>query len=375
MASMTPWGPSSNDWLISCRPLYFGRWTSVSRGIETRMPRWLLGSTRAMMITSARWPPTARVSPKLLLSEPSSTKARESEPSRRKFSEPAPSWSRSTFTDLAWANFCSSTTVPPARPTAAAVVVTTNASARRQRKTRPDDGEGGGCELTGRRILLPGTSRPRRSGTVPVGWRSVASPADVLLAVLAALPPDADLVVVRREPGQWVLGVEPDARLTASGSEAIDRLDGLDAAGGWWAGWLAYDLGRAVERVEPRRPDDLGPADPGLPDVALARFDARLVLGPSGVRIEGDGPARPLLGAAVRRALSDAGRGPAGDGASAGVSLPPFSSSLDRPGFEDGVRSIVELIRAGDCYQVNLTRRLTSDGRADPRALFGAIVR
>jgi len=203
----------------------------------------------------------------------------------------------------------------------------------------------------------------------------VASPTDVLLAVLAALPADADLVAVRREPGQWVVGVEPDARLTASGPEAIDRLDGLDADGGWWAGWLAYDLGRAVERVEPRRPDDLGPSDSGLPDVALARFDARLVVGPSGVQIEGDGPARPLLDAAVRRALSDPGRGPARDEAAAGVSLPPFSSSLDRPGFEDGVRSIVELIRAGDCYQVNLTRRLTSDGRADPRALFGAIVR
>jgi para-aminobenzoate synthetase component 1 len=201
-----------------------------------------------------------------------------------------------------------------------------------------------------------------------------ASPADVLLAVLAALPADADLVVVRREPGQWVLGIEPDARITASGVEALDRLDGLDAAGGWWAGWLAYDLGRAVERVEPRPPDDLGPSDGGLPDVVLARFDARLVLGPSGVRIEGDGPTRPLLGAAVRRALS-AGGDPAGDGAATGASLPPFTSSLDRPDFEAGVRAIVELIRAGDCYQVNLTRRLTSDGPADPRALFAAVVR
>jgi para-aminobenzoate synthetase component 1 len=197
-----------------------------------------------------------------------------------------------------------------------------------------------------------------------------ASPADVLLAVLAGLPPDADLVVVRRDPGQWVVAVTPDARLTASGADALDHLDGLDAAGGWWAGWLAYDLGRAVERVEPRLP-----SDPGLPDVSLARFDARLVVGPSGLRIEGDGPARPLLRAAVGRARSG-GPGLAGDvGGSPGPPVPPFRSSLGRPGFEAGVRAIVELIRAGECYQVNLTRRLTSDGPADPRALFGAIVR
>jgi len=196
-----------------------------------------------------------------------------------------------------------------------------------------------------------------------------ASPADVLLAVLAALPADADVAVVRRDPGQWVVGVEPDARLTASGGEALDRLDALDAAGGWWAGWLAYDLGRAVERVERRAPSDLG-----LADVSLARFDARLVVGPTGVRIEGDGPARPLLGAAVRRARS-VGGDRARDVAAARSSLPPFTSSLDRPEFEDGVRAIVELVRAGECYQVNLTRRLTSDGPADPRALFAAVVR
>jgi len=196
-----------------------------------------------------------------------------------------------------------------------------------------------------------------------------ASPADVLLAVLGALPADADVAVVRRDPGQWVVGVEPDARLTASGGEALDRLDGLDAVGGWWAGWLAYDLGRAVERVERRTPSDLF-----LADVSLARFDARLVVGPTGVRIEGDGPARPLLAAAVRRARSGGGDR-AGDVAAARSSLPPFISSLDRPEFEDGVRAIVELVRDGECYQVNLTRRLTSDGAADPRALFGAVVR
>jgi para-aminobenzoate synthetase component 1 len=39
------------------------------------------------------------------------------------------------------------------------------------------------------------------------------------------------------------------------------------------------------------------------------------------------------------------------------------------------VEEIVELVRAGECYQVNLTRRLTSDTAADPTGLFSALVR
>jgi para-aminobenzoate synthetase component 1 len=189
------------------------------------------------------------------------------------------------------------------------------------------------------------------------------SPAELLLAVLGALPGDADLAVVRRDPGQWVVGVAPDARLAASGPAALEALDRLDRAGGWWAGWLAYDLGRAVERVRRHRPDDLA-----LADLSLARFDARLVIGPAGLRLEGDGPTRDLLGAAARRARAAAVH----VGAPA---LGPVTSSLDRAAFEGGVREIIELIRAGECYQVNLTRRLTSGVAAEPVALFGALVR
>jgi para-aminobenzoate synthetase component 1 len=190
------------------------------------------------------------------------------------------------------------------------------------------------------------------------------SSADTLLAVLAAFPRDADLAVVRRE-GEWVVGAAPDARVELSGDDALDWLDRL--SGGWWAGWLAYELGWAVERVERRRPDDLG-----VPDLSLARFDTRLVVGPAGVRLEGDGPTRPLLTAAVRRARSG---GPPTRPGAAGLGLAPFASSLDRAAFEAGVAEIVDLVRAGQCYQVNLTRRLTSESAADPLALFGALVR
>ena len=52
-----------------------------------------------------------------------------------------------------------------------------------------------------------------------------------------------------------------------------------------------------------------------------------------------------------------------------------WSSSLDRSGFEDGVREIREAIAAGDVYQVNLTRSLSAPAApdADVAALGAAL--
>lgn len=177
------------------------------------------------------------------------------------------------------------------------------------------------------------------------------------ISAVAALPGEAEAVAVRDGP-DTIIAVDPDATLVATGVEALDALDRLE---GWWAGVLAYDLGRAVERVVPRADDDLL-----LPDLLLGRFDTRLVVGPRGARIEGDGPSRPVLEAALERAVP--------------AHLPPpalvgWASSLKRRGFEDAVWAILERIRAGDCYQVNLTRRLVCDRAADPLALFAALAR
>ena len=179
-------------------------------------------------------------------------------------------------------------------------------------------------------------------------------------SLLAALPRDADVIVVRDGPS-WVIGVEPTRIVAARGEEAFAALDRLD--GGWWAGFLAYDLGRAVERVAPRTAPE-----PGLPDLALARFDARLILAPDGVHVEGEGSTRPLLEAVARRACDTPRplRRPR---------LGPWNSNVSREEFEAGVRTVVGLIEAGECYQVNLTRRLTCPLRAEPIDLFAGLVR
>ncbi|HEX6310943.1 MAG TPA: anthranilate synthase component I family protein [Acidimicrobiia bacterium] len=179
--------------------------------------------------------------------------------------------------------------------------------------------------------------------------------------LVAQLPPDVDAVAMRAG-GRAVVGVLPDEVARVGGAGAFDRLDTL--APGWWAGFAAYDLGRAVERVGPRtRPE-------AVPDLVLARFPARatLDLATGAVEVVGDGPGRTLLEQAVRRAEQSSI-----ELAAPALTRNEWSSSLERDEFEAAVATVLELIRAGDCYQVNLTRRLTGAIPLDPIALFAAL--
>ena len=176
-------------------------------------------------------------------------------------------------------------------------------------------------------------------------------------AVLARLPANGDFIVVR-DGARTIVGLEPQAALRRSGLEALRALDQLT---GWWAGFLSYDLGRVIEVVP-----ELAVREPEVPDLLLARFDARLVLEPDGTNhVEGD----PDAAGAVRAQLAvpPRDRSP--------LHLDGWRSSLDRHSFEDAVAKILRHLRDGDCYQVNLTRRLETNSAVDPIDLFRAIVR
>ncbi len=185
--------------------------------------------------------------------------------------------------------------------------------------------------------------------------------------LLAGLPADAGAAVFRRG-AHMVVGAEPDELLVAHGGETLDALDGLGGEG-TWVGWCAFELGHALERVRPRAAS-LAPAT--LPDAVFARFGALAAIRPDGgITVVGDGAGRPMLERAVRL-------GTRRDPARARCDLPPtgpWRSSLDRADFEARVDAIVERLRAGECYQVNLTRQLVLDEALDPVALFSAIVR
>jgi para-aminobenzoate synthetase component 1 len=143
---------------------------------------------------------------------------------------------------------------------------------------------------------------------------------------------------VVRVDGQWLAASAPTAVVRASGADAFTALRRI-ADGGFWVGFLTYDLGRAIEHIETRTHDDLG-----LPDVVFARFD----------------DLQPI-------ALDELECEP--------VALGAGRSSLTPAEHEARVHAVQELLRAGECYQVNLTRRIAFDAAPDPVALFTALAR
>jgi para-aminobenzoate synthetase component I len=188
----------------------------------------------------------------------------------------------------------------------------------------------------------------------------------VAAALLARIPAAVDAAVVRAG-SRWVVAADPDVVRAASGPRALDVLDELPP--GWWAGFLTYELGGAVEWVTPGAHAEVAP-EPPLPDLVLARFPARMELDPASghAELHGHGRARELLAQAAEAARAEP-RVPSPP------ALPRWRSSLDRASFERRVETILEHIGAGHCYQVNLTRRLTSESAADPVALFAALER
>ena len=53
--------------------------------------------------------------------------------------------------------------------------------------------------------------------------------------------------------------------------------------------------------------------------------------------------------------------------------FPGVTSNFDRAGYEEAVSKVVEYIRAGDCYQVNLSQRLLAPLREHPLDLYGRL--
>ncbi len=221
------------------------------------------------------------------------------------------------------------------------------------------------CRAPGTPALRP-SAPAQRAGHRPAGTldkvRATRSPA----AVVACLPPGTDAVAVR-DGRRTVVAAMPSEVVSADGVAALAALDTLTP--GWWAGFLTYDLGRAVERVTPRPPGTPGEG-PLFPDLLLARFEARLVIDPvrGRSRVEGQGQAAELLRDTAARAASV-------DASVARPQLGPWSSSLSRAGFEDGVHAIKELLTAGECYQANLTRQLRCERAADPVTLLASLER
>jgi para-aminobenzoate synthetase component 1 len=164
------------------------------------------------------------------------------------------------------------------------------------------------------------------------------------------------------------------ARVSPGGSESgWPRGSAVPPFMGGLIGYLAYDLGHALERL-PWIAED----DQGLPVLRLAvhdwvvawdRRDGRAWL--AGRAVDGEVETLHRRLADVRQRLAESGRpGPTGSLTPDGFA---FRSSLDRTAYMAGVEAVRERIARGDIYQANLTRRLATPFRGDPWPLYRSL--
>ncbi len=133
------------------------------------------------------------------------------------------------------------------------------------------------------------------------------------------------------------------ARDAAGVLPALARLDAARAAGGWVAGWIAYEAGLAFE---PR----LAPLMRGTgPLLVMGIFDGPLDGGPILARAAGEGAATRM-----ERPVPDIARGE----------------------YDRAMARVKDYIAAGDCYQVNLTFPMRARlVQGTPLGLYGALRR
>lgn len=146
-------------------------------------------------------------------------------------------------------------------------------------------------------------------------------------------------------------------------------LDGAPPFQGGLIGFYGYDLAPRIE-VLPRR----APADSRLPDIRFGLYDtAVLVDHAEGTATlwavdllgEGEAAARDRLDR-WRRLLDKRARPPSGSV----VRRDASRSSLSGLAYQGAVRRALSYIRAGDVFQVNLSRRVSASGRFDPLDVY-----
>ncbi len=162
--------------------------------------------------------------------------------------------------------------------------------------------------------------------------------------VLAAF---ADHVIVACDPVEVVTGADVWSALTIA---CAPRSLGPHAAAGGWIGLLGYDLGGTIERLPLPHPDP-----GGAPLASLGRYETVAIFDPyGGCVLAGVGSTAAL------RNLADTAAHAVQPPRDAATGQSAVATSLGATDYRDRVESARALIRAGDCYQVNLAQRLTA---------------
>jgi len=174
----------------------------------------------------------------------------------------------------------------------------------------------------------------------------------------ATLTTRGDATEIRTRDGVDVSARDPLELLKEALGEPAPRPETLPFAGGA-IGYLAYDLGRRFERLPSIADDDIG-----APEMAVGLYDWACIVDHVERRAW-------LVGAGRDERTFDEWDTlierlhPSG-GATA-LDLPPFTatstirSSFDAESYAHAFERVKAHIRAGDCYQINLTRRFEAD--------------
>jgi para-aminobenzoate synthetase component 1 len=194
--------------------------------------------------------------------------------------------------------------------------------------------------------------------------------------------------------GRWsLLVVDPVAVLTeaapgrdvfAEARTTLARLDGRQeprgsSAGvppfaGGLVGYLAYDLGRRLERLP-----EIARRDQDLPDLRLGLYDRVLAWDRrtgeawmGGRAVDGDTGRLERRLAELRERVLAGRRTGTGSGTTPSQDLATirFHRTTTRDQWVAGVTAVRHAIGRGDIYQANLTRRLEAPFAADPWPLF-----
>jgi para-aminobenzoate synthetase component I len=177
---------------------------------------------------------------------------------------------------------------------------------------------------------------------------------------------------VMADPRKWLQFHDVDDPLAALSrfipDEKTPSIPDLPPFQGGVAGLFGYGLCHYLERIPRPRIDEFQ-----VPILAVGLYDwvysfDRIAGRAWLVRANGDASTPRELSESRHEALSLPG--------SPSHPLPGFpgvTSSFNRAGFEAAVRRVIEYIRAGDCFQVNLAQRLLAPFTGSPLELYGRL--
>jgi para-aminobenzoate synthetase component 1 len=190
---------------------------------------------------------------------------------------------------------------------------------------------------------------------------SLAGRYDILAAEpYLTLTTRGETTEIRSRGGSVFSARDPLELLAEALGERTEPIADLPFAGGA-IGYLGYDLGRRFEKVPVRAVRDID-----VPDLAIGLYDWAVVVDHAEQRTRLVAQGRDQRTSVewdelVQRAHSRAGwrRAPF-------HVLSPVQSNFDRAGYAEAFTRVQRHIRAGDCYQINLTQRFQARVQGDP---------